>query len=111
MAYTTVAKPKAHFDVKTYQGSSSTKTISGVGFKPDLVWTKDRTEGNDWGCYDSSRGVGKWLKFNETDSQNGVTDITATSTSLASFTSDGFTVSTMSAQPINNTNGNQFNFY
>jgi hypothetical protein len=107
MAYT-VVNPKAHFDVETYQGSSSTKTISGVGFKPDMVWIKDRTAANNWGCYDSSRGVQKWLTLNENYSQNGVTDITATSTSLASFTSDGFTVSTMSAQPINNTNGNQF---
>ena len=111
MAYTTVAKPKSHFDVKTFQGSSSTKTISGVGFKPDMVWIKDRTAANNWGCYDSSRGVQKWLTLNENYSQNGVTDITATSTSLASFTSDGFTVSTMSAQPINNTNGNQFLTY
>jgi len=108
MAYTVVDNPKAHFDVKTYQGSSSTKTISGVGFKPDMVWIKDRTAANKWGCYDSSRGVQKWLMLNENYSQNGVTDITATSTSLASFTSDGFTVSTMSAQPINNTNGNQY---
>tara|TARA_R110001592_G_scaffold360877_1_gene670164 strand:- start:1158 stop:2288 length:1131 start_codon:yes stop_codon:yes gene_type:complete len=110
MAYTSV-NPKSHFDVKTYEGSSSTKTISGVGFKPDLVWTKDRTEGNDWGCYDSSRGVGKWLKFNETDSQNGVTDITATATSLASFTSDGFTIASMSSEPIGNKNGNYFVSY
>lgn len=110
MAYTEV-DPKSHFEVKAYEGSSSTKTISGVGFKPDIVWTKDRTEANDWGCYDSSRGVGKWLKFNETDSQNGVTDITATATSLASFTSDGFTISTMSAEPIGNKNGNYFMSY
>ena len=111
MAYTTVAKPKAHFDAETYEGSSSTKTISGVGFKPDMVWIKDRTGANKWGCYDSNRGVQKWLILSENYSQNGVTDITATSTSLASFTSDGFTVSAMSAQPINNTNGNQFLTY
>ena len=110
MAYTSV-NPKSHFEVKVYEGSSSTKTISGVGFKPDIVWTKDRTEANDWGCYDSSRGVGKGLKFNETDSQNGVTDITATATSLASFTSDGFTISTMSSEPIGNKNGNYFLSY
>jgi len=111
MAYTTV-NPKAHFDVQTYTGSGSTKTISGVGFKPDLVWTKDRTVANDWGCYDSSRGVQKWLKLNETESQNNAGDITATTTSLASFTSDGFTISTMgTTEPVGNVASSEFLTY
>ena len=111
MAYTTI-DPKAHFDVETYQGTSSAKTISGVGFKPDLVWTKDRTEAHQWGCYDSSRGIKKWLKLAENQSQNNVTDITVeVAASLTAFTSDGFTIANMSTDPIGNKNGNQFVSY
>ena len=109
MAYTTVAKPKAHFDVQTYAGSSSAKTITGVAFKPDLVWTKDRTEAHSWGCYDSSRGIKKWIKHDASQSQNNADDITNTvDDSLTAFTSDGFTIATMSTDPIGNKNGNQF---
>ena len=109
MAYTTVAKPKAHFDVQTYAGSSSAKTITGVAFKPDLVWTKDRTEAHSWGCYDSSRGIKKWIKPDASQSQNNADDITNTvDASLTAFNSDGFTIATMSTDPIGNKNGNQF---
>lgn len=109
MAYTTVAKPKAHFDVQTYAGSSSAKTITGVAFKPDLVWTKDRTEAHQWACYDSSRGIKKWLKFDSAQGQNNAGDITVeVDASLTAFTSDGFTIATMSSDPIGNKNGNQF---
>jgi hypothetical protein len=113
MAYTTVAKPKAHFDAETYEGSSSTKTISGVGFKPDMVWTKDRTEAHEWGCYDSSRGVLKWIQTNHAQSQTATNDITSTANDrgVASFTSDGFTIQNMTADPIGNKNGNQFLTY
>jgi hypothetical protein len=45
MAYTTIAKPSAHFDVPYWAGSSSTTTVSGMGFKPDIIWIK-RYEGN-----------------------------------------------------------------
>lgn len=113
MAYTTVAKPKAHFDVETYQGTSSTKTISGIEFKPDIVWTKDRTEAHEWGCYDSSRGVLKWIQTNHAQSQTATNDITSTANDrgVASFTSDGFTIQNMTADPIGNKDGNQFVSY
>tara|TARA_B110000285_G_scaffold17617_1_gene17159 strand:- start:47 stop:1174 length:1128 start_codon:yes stop_codon:yes gene_type:complete len=110
MAYTVVDNPKAHFDVKTYQGTSSTKTISGIAFKPDMIWTKDRTEAYEWGCYDSSRGVLKWIQTNHAQSQTATNDITSTANDrgVASFTSDGFTIQNMTADPIGNKNGNQY---
>lgn len=109
MAYTTVAKPKDHVEASIYDGSSSAVTINTMSFKPDFVWTKDRTEAHAWGVYDSSRGIKKWLKFNSSQSQNNAQDITNTiDASLTAFTSTGFTIEPMSSDPIGNKNGNYF---
>ena len=86
MAYTTVEKPSEHFDIKLHQGSSSTTTISGVGFKPDMILTINRREDNvNRNIVDSSRGNTKNLFANLTDAET-------TATRVASFTSDGFTL-------------------
>tara|TARA_R110000772_G_scaffold67064_1_gene149025 strand:+ start:955 stop:2085 length:1131 start_codon:yes stop_codon:yes gene_type:complete len=109
MAYTTVAKPKDHVEASIYNGSSSAVTINTMAFKPDFVWTKDRTEAHSWGVYDSSRGIKKWLKFDASQSQNNADDITNTiDASLTAFTNTGFTIAPMSSDPIGNKNGNYF---
>ena len=109
MAFTTVDKPSAHFDTKIYAGSSSAVSVSGIGFKPDVVITKDRTEAHAFGVYDSNRGIKKWLKWDSAQSQNNAQDVTNTiDASLTSFNSDGFTIAVMSSDPIGNKNGNQF---
>ena len=38
-------QPSDYFNTKLYTGnnSSSTTTITGVGFQPDWTWTKERT--------------------------------------------------------------------
>ena len=108
MAYTTVAKPSAHCEAKTYTGSSSAVSVTGVGFKPDIVWTKDRTEAHAFGMYDSSRGIKRWLKGNATQSENNNSGASVVDASLTSFDSAGFTIATMSTDPIGNKNGNYF---
>ena len=45
MAYTTIKKPSDYFNTKLYTGNLSTNNITGVGFQPDLVWLKSRTQG------------------------------------------------------------------
>ena len=47
MAYAAISKPSLHFDGKTYLGSSSAVTVTGLGFQPDLIWVKDRDNGNN----------------------------------------------------------------
>ena len=42
MAYTTINKSTANFDTNLYQANGSGKTISGMGFQPAMVWTKNR---------------------------------------------------------------------
>jgi len=94
MAYTTIDKPKLHFEGIKYLGSSSAVTVSGLQFQPDWVWIKDRDNGNNHCLVDAVRGVGKYLKANGT-----AAEIDSSSQSISAFTSDGFTVGT--ANPAN----------
>jgi len=108
MAYTVIDKPSAHFTTEVYAGSSSAKSITGVGFKPDWVITKNRTDAYQWGVYDSNRGIKRWLKTDSAQSENNNGGASVIDASLTSFDSAGFTIATMSSDPIGNQNGEQF---
>jgi len=84
MAYTTIKKPSDYFNTKLYTGNGSTQSITGVGFKPDWVWIKERNNANSHRLFDGVRGVHKKLFSNSTSAE--VTDVN----SLTSFTADGF---------------------
>jgi hypothetical protein len=85
MAFTTIAKPSDHFDCPTWTGSSSTTTITGMGFKPDILLIK-RYDGNGLPKLNNST-LG--INSNYDPSQQGTDDTTAY---VASYTSDGFTL-------------------
>ena len=54
--------PKKHFDVLTYTGDgSSSNEVTGLEFKPDLVWFKCRSTTHNHDIYDSVRGANKRL--------------------------------------------------
>jgi hypothetical protein len=89
-----VTKPSDLFDVKLYTGNGSTQTISGLGFSPDLVWLKSRTNANFHELNDTVRGAGKILYSNATDAE-------ATAGRFTAFTSDGFSVSTTGGDGTN----------
>ncbi len=74
------------FSTVTYTGSGSAQSIEGVGFEPDLVWTKARDSTTDHKIYDSVRGVTKALESNTTDAE------TAFSQQLKSFDTNGFSL-------------------
>ena len=101
MAYTTIDKPTDYFNTKLYTGNfTNNHSITGVGFKPDLVWTKNRTDGGEWhSWFDVIRGVTKRIYSNETNAEE------TASNSLISFDSDGFTFNA-----DNNVNKNAKNF-
>ena len=45
MAYTNIDDPTQYFDIVTYTGDGgSSKTITGLGFRADWLWIKNRTE-------------------------------------------------------------------
>ncbi len=82
--------PSEHFNTVLYTGTGSSNAIS-VGFQPDLVWLKMRTQAYDHNVYDSVRGATKYLYTNATDAQ------ATNSERLKTFDSNGFTVGTQHA--------------
>ena len=82
-----------------YTGNGSTQSITGLGFKPDLVWLKRRDGTKANALFDSNRGVTKYLS---SDSQG--TGATDTST-LTTFGTDGFSLASPAANNLVNGNG------
>ena len=73
-----------NFNTVLYSGNSSTQSITGVGFQPDLTWIKARNAIGQHSIFDSVRGVTKRL-----DSSSASAEATVAN-SLTSFNSDGF---------------------
>ena len=89
MAYTTINKSTDYFNTLTYSGNGSNpRTLTGVGFQPDWVWLKNRTDGNGHTLADAVRGANKTISSDGTDAE--ITD--KSDGHLDAFTSDGFTV-------------------
>ena len=84
-------QPSDFFNTKLYAGNSSTQAITGVGFQPDFVWLKNRTDTNNHRLYDASRGVENSLISDDNSAQS-------TSTGLTAFDSDGFTLGSTGSQ-------------
>ena len=74
------------FKAVTYSGNSGNQSISGLGFKPDLIWIKERSSADAARLLDSTRGVNSRLFPSETNSASVI------SGTLNSFDNDGFTV-------------------
>jgi hypothetical protein len=86
MAYTTINKSTDYFNTVLYTGNGSTQAVTGVGFQPDWVWLKDRTDGDNHQLYDAVRGVTKSLQSNNTNAEITFSD------GLTAFGTDGFTL-------------------
>ena len=96
-----IIRPKRHFDVLTWTGNGSTgQNITGLEFKPDLLWIKKRNESESWGGYDSVRGVNKRLYINGTN-------VEETITTLSAFFHGGFRVEGSGGGPTND-NGDTY---
>jgi hypothetical protein len=88
MAYTTIKKPSDYFNTKLYSGTGSSQAVTGVGFQPDWIWFKSRTNTENHNWFDVVRGSNKII-------QSSTSNAEASSTALlTSFDSDGFTVNT-----------------
>ena len=88
MAYTDIDKPDDYFNTVLYTGNGVGGTnITGVGFQPDLVWIKRRsdTEFHVWN--DAVRGVPKNIYSNSTNAEDS-------GSLMSAIISDGFTVQT-----------------
>ena len=82
----TVAKS---FGVQAYTGINAAQSIDGLGFRPNLVWIKDRDTA---GCYhrliDDVKGLDQIIFSNATNAAS------TNATNITSFDSNGFTIGT-----------------
>ena len=88
MAYTTIDDPKSFFNTVLWTGNGSGATISGVGFQPDWVWEKSRSDTYNHNLIDSVRGANKVLESNNSEAE------ATKDNTLMSFNSDGFVYGT-----------------
>ena len=105
--------PNENFNTVVWSadGTSGDIDINGVGFKPDFVWAKVRTQPYSHNLFDSVRGVGSThMLFS--DSTNSESTNTANSSGngfVSSFNTDGFTGATgTSANSYFNLTGNNY---
>ena len=95
MSYTNgLDDPSAHFQVKTYTGTSGIHDVTLDGnsdMQPDFVWFKNRDVNYVHQLYDSSRGVTKALYSNGTNAEVTI------SNGLTRFDPDGFRVTSAAA--------------
>jgi hypothetical protein len=85
MAYTTIDKPDDYFNTVLYTGTGSSRNQTGVGFDPDWVWIKSRSDAYNNNVWDRVRGAGERLQSNSTDAEQVTSGVTA-------FDSDGFSL-------------------
>jgi hypothetical protein len=95
----TIKDGSQYFNTVLYTGTGSAQSISGVGFQPDLVWSKGRSTATNHHLFDVVRGVYKELNSNGTNAEG--TDVQL----LTAFNADGFSLGTNSG--VNN-NGTTF---
>ena len=99
------AKPNTLMDVITYTGDGTTpRTISGLAFSPDFVWSKSRNQSYGHNLWDVIRGGGLTLRSDNT----GADVANNPHGYLSAFTSTGYTVIN-GTDPAGNLNTNETN--
>jgi hypothetical protein len=97
---TTATQANKFMDVSLYTGTGAAQSVFNSGFKPDLVWIKNRTgTAANHAIYDINRGVTKQLSSSTTAAE------TTETTGLTSFNSNGFTIGALGQI---NTSGNNY---
>jgi len=99
MAYTNIDKPSDYFNTVLYTGTGTTQNVTGVGFNPDFVWVKSRSNAYNHTVWDRVRGAGQRLIPNLTEAEETQTG------DMSAFITDGITVN-----GGNTTSGNGFTY-
>ena len=95
--------PNEHFNTILWQGNASIRSITGVGFQPDLLWIKDRDNAANFSnsITDAVRGVTKHIYTDSTRAE-----LTSTgSQDITSFDSDGFSLAAVNTNILHNASG------
>ena len=98
----TILLPNKHFDTLLYTGNNSTNAITGLEYRPDWVWIKNRSTAVNHYIVDSLRRSAtyyKYLNSNETNAEGDATRFT-------SIDSNGFTLP--SGGSFTNANGDSY---
>lgn len=90
------------FNTVLYRGNGGTQSITGVGFQPDLVWVKNRSNSDVGIIQDTVRGANKNLIPSATNAEFAEPD----NDGVRSFDSDGFTLGFSGSGAWNNTANN-----
>tara|TARA_R100000329_G_scaffold8338_1_gene9685 strand:- start:522 stop:1604 length:1083 start_codon:yes stop_codon:yes gene_type:complete len=111
MAYTDIDDPTIYFNTITWTGAgdSSARSFTGVGFQPDWVWYKCRSDTYNHNFVDVVRGTGlnSELCSNLTVAEGG--GDSSTHGYLSSFDTDGFSSANGSSNNLEfNQNGDTF---
>jgi len=99
MAYTTINKSGDYFNTSLWSGNGNAQTISGVGFQPDWLWTKCRSDSYSHILTDAVRGITKQLK-----SESNAAELT-NAQGVTAFNADGYVLGTQADFAVN---GNTF---
>jgi hypothetical protein len=83
-----INKPTDYFNTKLYTGTGAEHNITGVGFKPDWTWIKERNTATSHRVFDIIRGATVEMFTDLSDGES------SDAQSLKSFDSDGFTLGT-----------------
>ena len=107
---TTATQAGKYFNTVTWTGDSTNpRTITGVGFQPDLVWAKGRSAATSNFLQDAVRGVtstnSRTLVSNNTDAETNYYTLNG---GVTAFASDGFTTSGGSTNANLNNTGSTF---
>ena len=87
MAFTTINNGSLYMNTKLYTGTGATRSVTGVGFKPDFTWIKNRVKADsNHFLTDIVRGATKYLHSDADSSE------TTNPNTLTSFDSDGFSL-------------------
>ena len=85
------SNPEDHFNTVLWTGDgTSGRTVTGVGFQPDIIYYKSRSVTQPPQISDAVRGVYRMLRTSATDAEYNLTG----GGMLQSFDADGFTVGT-----------------
>ena len=90
----TIEDGSEQFNTVLYTGNGSTQSITGVGFQPDWVWIKSRSQVTNHGVHDVLRVIGSAEAILYPNATNAESTGGAW---ISSFNSDGFTVNANTA--------------
>jgi hypothetical protein len=95
--------PNQYFDVTTIVGLAGDYQVTNQGFRPDLIWVKNRSNTQDHFLIDSVRGGTILSRGNQTNAEN----VAVGTPWISSFNTDGFSTSSNSLV----TTGNSYVFW